>query len=160
VSDSLSFLFIFRLDPKLSCWYKYLSPGPWSDKTSKEGKEFRRRFRLTWDMFMNMLDKHVQAGDLGLERPDAVGREAMPLGLKILGVLRVLGRGVCFDDVAELTNATTQEVHRVFFHKFIRVYAEEYFKDWVKMPKTEDEIKSSMKEYTEAGMAGCIGELL
>jgi hypothetical protein len=36
------------------------------------------------------------------EEKDCAGRRAAPLELKILGVLRVLGRGYCFDGIEEL----------------------------------------------------------
>ena len=55
-----------------------------------------------------------------------------------------------------MTN-TGEEIHRVFFHEFISVYSRKYFPIWVKMPSTAEEIASSMKEYTEAGLPGCIG---
>ena len=38
-----------------------------------------------------------------------LGRPAIPLALKLLGALRVLGRASCFDDIAELTH-TSEEV--------------------------------------------------
>jgi hypothetical protein len=49
------------------------------------------------------------------EEKDCAGRRAAPLELKILGVLRVLGRGYCFDGIDEL-NFISAESNRVFFH--------------------------------------------
>lgn len=53
------------------------------------------------------------AEDLGFEkRPvDCCGRAGVPLELKLLGVLRLLGRGTCFDGIEELTMGSA-EVHR------------------------------------------------
>jgi hypothetical protein len=48
----------------------------------------------------------------------AIGKESSPLELLILGALRYLGRGFTFDDIEEAT-AIPEEVHLVFFHKFI-----------------------------------------
>ena len=48
------------------------------------------------------------------EKDDAAGNPAHPLELKILGVLRVLGRASFFDDVYEL-NAISGEVSGGFF---------------------------------------------
>ena len=44
---------------------------------------------------------------------DGIGRPSAPLELKTLGVRRVLGRGICFDGIAELTNFS-EEITRVF----------------------------------------------
>ena len=46
---------------------------------------------------------------------DATGRAGVPLELKVLGYLRVLGRGWYFDDVAESTGMS-EETARVSFH--------------------------------------------
>jgi Na+-translocating ferredoxin:NAD+ oxidoreductase RnfE subunit len=51
------------------------------------------------------------------------GFEGVPLELQVLGVLRVLGRGTCFDGIAELTGAS-EESHRRFFHSFCSKFAE------------------------------------
>lgn len=47
------------------------------------------------------------------EAADCTGQMAAPLELKILAVLRVLGRGYCFDGVEELT-LISAEVLRFF----------------------------------------------
>ena len=41
-----------------------------------------------------------------------------PISLLLLGSLRYIGRGWCFDDLEEATGIS-EEVHRVFFHQYI-----------------------------------------
>lgn len=54
---------------------------------------------------------HREGSDFN-EGADAVNRESIPLELKILGALRVLGRYLTFDDIAD-TNCSA-EVHLTF----------------------------------------------
>ena len=94
---------IERKDPYgRSFWADYLDPSVLervSDPTTYEGKQFRRRFRVPFPVFLDLLEK---TRDMGFadHRTDICGRPCVPLGSKLLGVLRVLGRGVCFDDIA------------------------------------------------------------
>jgi hypothetical protein len=68
---------------------------------------------------------------------NAAGIPACSTYLKVLGVLRVLGRAVCFDSVGECTN-THKEIHRVFFHKFVQRFALELEPLWIRMPTREE----------------------
>lgn len=54
---------------------------------------------------------------------DICGRPLVPLEIKVLGHLRILGRGTCFDGISELSGVS-EEIHRVFFHKFNRLFSE------------------------------------
>ena len=90
------------------------------------------------------------------EKPDCSGRLGAPLELKILAVLRVLGRGYCFDGVEELSFISA-EVLRIFFHSFCGLYAEEYFSIFCKPPTTEKEIRETTDVYGRLGLPGCIG---
>lgn len=139
-----------------SAWARYLDEaGPWSDPTSREGKIFRQRFRVTYAVFKQLLQMHRSNSDFS-ESCDAVGRPSVPLGLKILGALRVLGRAHVFDDIAECTN-TDEEVHRTFFHSFVKVYSTKYVPLFINMPGSEEELAASMAEYWQAGLPGCVG---
>ena len=86
------------------------------DEFSPAGILFRQRFRVPYSMFCLVLGY----AELWFPQADvnAAGIPACSTYLKVLGVLRVLGRAVCFDSVGECTN-THKEIHRVFFHKFV-----------------------------------------
>lgn len=80
----------------------------------------------------------------------------VPLDLLVLGSLRYLGRGWTFDDLEESTGIS-EEVHRVFFHHFVKGIRMHWFPKYVKEPVTDEEIADAMKEFKEAGFDGCIG---
>ncbi len=87
---------------------------------------------------------------------DAVGQKATPIELLVLGALRYLGRGWTFDDIEECT-AVSQEVHRVFFGKFIEFSSTVLYNKYVVYPKNFEEAKDHMKEFTVAGLPGALG---
>jgi hypothetical protein len=81
----------------MSCWGRMLvNPRTKDPSDAKGGKLFRLRFRVPFPLFQRLVDT-TRANSWFSEKKDCTGRLAAPLELKILGVLRVLGRGYCFD---------------------------------------------------------------
>ena len=95
-----------RHNYKESVWWHFLSKPTVQDEKHRDGKLFRRRFRVPFELYRQLLhlcrDGSLKKYFLCREN-DAVGRPSVPLELKLLGVLRVLGRASCFDSIAELT---------------------------------------------------------
>jgi hypothetical protein len=83
----------------------------------------------------------------------AIGKQSSPLELLILGALRYLGLGLTFDDIEEAT-AISEEVHRVFFHKFIYVGSTILYEKYVNTPQDVNDLMAHMFEFDIAGMAG------
>ena len=97
----------------MSTWGRKLQSERVTDPTGRKGgKLFRRRFRVPSPIFLQLVQTARASGEF-TENPDAAGDPAAPLELKILAVLRVLGKGYCFDGVKELT-CISAEVLRVF----------------------------------------------
>jgi hypothetical protein len=73
---------------------------------SREGKLFRRRFRVPWRVFEDLVQKCKDKklfGPNSLHEVDCCQTEICPVYIKLMGVLRILGRNWCPDDVAEAT---------------------------------------------------------
>ncbi len=56
-------------------------------------------------------------------------------------------------------NAISKEVHRVFFHKFIRFGSTELFSKLVVTPISMADALTHMAEFSSAGLPGCIGSI-
>jgi len=82
----------------------------------------------------------------------------VPIELKILGVLRRLGRGGCFDDAWD-GSGIDQETNRIFFHKFCKLFSEEFFSMYVKPPTTPEEIERVTRIYKLLGFPGAVGSV-
>ena len=113
-----------------STWGRMLQSNRINDR--KGGKLFRRRFRVLYPINLQIFDI-TRASGLFTESPDAAGNPAAPLDLKILSVLRVLGRGYCFDGVEEL-RCISAEVLRLFFKKSCEYFARENFARYCESP--------------------------
>jgi len=124
-----------------------------NDPTSPQAKIFRRRFRTPFPLYeMHVADCKEH---LGSKTPIA-GREAVPMELKVLGVLRILGRGCSTDDVKELSGISETAMSK-FFHKFCKRGRDVLFPKFVSWPTTIDEISKAMGPYMAVGLDGAIG---
>jgi hypothetical protein len=148
--------------PRGTLWYALYVKNPMVQNTKFLNK-FRRRFCIPYDKFLELVDIAKQAtdddGNLYFRRwmsSDATGIPSSPIELLILGSLRYLGRGWYFDDIEEAT-AISEEVHRCFFHVFIKFGAEVLYKRWVIAPTTQEEADEHMYEMRKAGFNGSIG---
>ena len=119
------------------------------------GHLFRRRFRIPFPVFQEIV-KMTRGQQWFSEGENAVGIKVAPLELNIFAVLRVLGRGYCFDGVEELCY-TSAEILRVFFHKFCDLFSKKYFPIYCSPPTTEEEIAKTTPIYSRLGLPECIG---
>jgi hypothetical protein len=83
--------------------------------------------------------------------------KSSPIELLILGSFRYLGRGLTFDDLQEYTGIS-EDVHRCFFHAFIKFGSTKLFKEYVIAPNdSNQEVAAHQHEYNIAGCHGAIG---
>ena len=143
-----------KLNYNTTNWALMLMAGRCKSPISKDARLFRRRFRVPHAIFQQIVS--LTREKMWYKETDGIGRPSAPLELKILGVLRVLGRGMCFDGIAELTNIS-EEAIRVFFHSFCRNFANELFSTYCKSPDTNEEIKKITDVYEKLGLPGCVG---
>ncbi|KAG7345241.1 hypothetical protein IV203_032772 [Nitzschia inconspicua] len=80
------------------------------------------------------------------------------IGAAVLTALRYLGRGWTFDDLSEAT-AISEEVIRVFFHRYIEFGSTTLFQKYVLAPTTLEHANQQGNEYTMAGLAGAVGSM-
>ena len=130
--------------------------GPSID--SRDGKLFRRRFRVPYGVFCNLvqkcLDKNLFGENASRDR-DITGRTLCPVEIKLLSVLRILGRNWNFDDIAEATFMGESTARRAF-HTFCENFVREYYSIYVYRPVGEKLFKV-MKVFEQMGLPGCIG---
>ena len=149
---------VFRLE---DCpWSVYMSQGPHSDDKSREGKEFRKRFRVPWSLYDDLL-KRIRSDDrLSILRTkkDGLGREGIPMEILVLICFRLLGRYPLLDELTELTKVSQASISR-YFDVFCRVYSDIIFPEVVRVPQSDEEVHNSMYPYERAGLPGCIASL-
>jgi hypothetical protein len=124
-----------ELEPKANApWQRMLDKAEQingvSDPNSIDGRYFRRRFRIPYAMFKamikTMLDDEWFPADYeadGQGKCCCVGTRGASLHVKVLSVLRVLGRGVCFDELYD-GSGLSESVLSTFFHRFLTIFSQ------------------------------------
>lgn len=147
------------MTPLTSPWYAtYILGGSSTDP--KFEQKFRRCFCCSFSMFPKLLGK-IKNNKLFFRwthRPDAFWRFSAPIELLLLGSLRYLGRNCTFDDLEELTGIS-ENLHRHFFHVFLTYGSTTFYKEQVYIPDNINEWQSHMKEFTDAGLSGCVASM-
>ena len=125
---------------------------------SREGKLFRRRFRVPYDVFCKLVSMSLDKKLFGLnshKKTDIANRNVCPVKMKLLAVLRILGRNWNFDDIAEATLMGETTARRAF-HTFSQNFFKEYYHLYVFRPQGEKLVKV-MQVFAQMGLPGCIG---
>jgi hypothetical protein len=76
--------------------------------------------------------------------------------LLLLGTLQYLGCGWTLNDCEEST-VIDKDVHRCFFHVFIKFGYSVLYPKWVITPVHLSEAQWNMREFNLAGFPGCVG---
>ena len=143
-----------REDYKDSFWYKFVMGRNLSDLNGRDGKFFRNRFTVPYQIFTELL---IHAKDWFPQKThDICGRETTPIFLKLLGTLRILGKGCSWDLLYELSGISA-EVHRKWTLAFLDKFSKEMYPIYVHGPRNADEMNSITSLYGACGFPGCIG---
>lgn len=84
-------------------WGKLVNDPEVNDPKSASGKVFRRRFRLPFPLFKEVLVPLCEEYNVFNTVEGSRGRSVIPIELKIMAALRILGRGSCCDDISEMS---------------------------------------------------------
>jgi hypothetical protein len=100
-------------------WGRMLSNPGLSNPRCGIAKKFRRRFRVPYPLFRDVLVREcLDHNTFGIKDPVRV---RVPLEFKILAALRILGRGNCADDIEEFSDipeSTCFAIFKTFVTKF------------------------------------------
>ena len=122
----------------------------------KWGTWFRQKFRIPHSMFLDILDRaRACAGpETWPDERAAHKRKPKPLGLKILGVLRVLALGIPMEGLTEV--GLSKSVMVKFFNRFVPWFVQTYYEVEVHPPRTAQELRESERVFARCGFPGCI----
>ncbi|KAI2508462.1 Plant transposon protein [Fragilaria crotonensis] len=150
--------------PKMSAWWEDFIQDP-RPEDKHWAKEFRQNFRLPYASYVMLLDMISSDASIGLfdrwikayeRKHNNKNKKVSPIELLLLGSLRYLGRGWTFDDMKDVTYIS-RDVHRKFFHQFMKFGAKVLYPMYVSTPRTVEELRECEREYSIAGFPGCIG---
>jgi Plant transposon protein len=124
--------------------------------SSKPATDFRKNFRVPYPIFVRLCTEAEQHGWLRVAATDAAGRLSIPLELKLLAVLYVLGSGVALRTVAELSEISESSVQRAL-HAFSSGFCATMYDEWIKPPATPEHMKEILKHNAAVGFPGAVG---
>jgi hypothetical protein len=132
------------------------------EPNSRDGKYFRRRFRMPYTLFCALIEVILTEGwfpkfsSNGEGPMDCTKNRGASLHVKVLSVLRVLGRGVVFDECFDGSGCGEESI-RVFFHLFTAKCSASMFASVVKPPRTDAEVSDATRVYQMLGMGPAVG---
>lgn len=150
-----------KRDPKTSPWYReYIldERNRYHDVDSYNMRVYRNKFRMRRDAFDFFVQQIVENKWLEEQRPDATGRLPAPLALMILAYLALIGGGITFLFLEDVTYVS-ESAHRKFFAKFSFMGSTSLYKQYIKLPETNEEIAEATNRYRVYGLPGCIGSV-
>ena len=134
-------------------WLRAIRDERVRDPTSREGKEFRRKFRVPFPVFEKIVNICKESNDpvFNISENLIGGKKSIPLELKIMSVLRILAGGLTFKDGAELTQYMSETTCNRFFR--------EHFQSRYIRPQSGDDLRITLETYARLGLPGCVGSI-
>ena len=138
---------------RFSFWYTFMEKDL-SDLNSRDGRNFRLRFTVPYQVYTQLL---AYAEEWFPQKEDDIcGRETTPIFLKLLGTLRMLGKGCSWDLLYELSGISG-EIHRNWTHAFLAKFSKELYPIYVHGPRNAEELNKVTSLYAASGFPGCVG---
>ena len=127
------------------------------DSNGRLAKQFRKLFHTPFDVYMDLINlaKDRWWQEFHEDNRCRAGKLVSSLDLKVLGALFVLAHGVAHI-VCSLCSNLSEELHRSFFHKWIRNMSS-IKDDFIFMPQDDDTFQKVTQEYAARGLPGCVG---
>jgi len=140
-------------DFKNTEWMQMINNPDIRDDSSKLGKTFRRRFRVPFVIFDEWILPICIRYNVFEIKDEA--RVRIPIEIKIMIALRILGRANCADDIQEMSEVPSSSIH-VIFKMFVRNFSRHAYELFVKIPQGE-RLKQTLQCYSLLGFPGCVG---
>ena len=136
-------------------WGRLIRDPNVSNPLSAAGKKFRRRFRVPYPVFIEIIVAECRRVNLFKTKVEHLVR--IPLEFKVLMSLRLLGRGNCCDDIEDMADIAESSASEIF-HVFVEQFVAHFFTTYVKVP-TGDRLRKTMAVYEQLGLAGACGSM-
>ena len=132
------------IDFKQTEWYKLLQNPMLLQPESYIARQFQRRYRLPYPCFLDLVNDVKEYNIFNLNNPYSNNLK-IPIELKCMVALRMLGRDLCCDDIFEMSSIPISSCNKIY-RQFIKGVTEKIYSKYVYIPKDE-ELKSILKLY-------------
>ena len=149
-----------RPDYSTSIWAQMLKndKAKLLDDTSREARRFRRCFRVPYKLFIEVMVPQCKEESTPIFSDD-FRKFRVPVEIKLLIALRILGRDACADDCRDLSLVSDSTCNRIF-KQFINNYSKYYYSKYVRFPESDSkELYENLETYRLLGFPGCLGSI-
>lgn len=136
-------------------WYKLfkrLDEGSGNDE-DYDYRLFRRRFRLPFPVFKYLVQICEEKNVFRVLYHEC----KIPIELKIMACLRILGRDLVADDISAFSGIAESTVYSIF-KDFVKNFCQDFFTAFVHLP-SEIELAKSSAVFETLGLPGCFGSI-
>ena len=140
-------------------WGQMLLNSNIRDINTVEGKEFRRRYRIPGNFYLDWLVPECEKLNIFDSKVTKDGELMghIPTNIKLLVALRILARGNVVDDIVELSDLGATTVRNIF-KAFVVNFDKHFKKEFIKMPEGE-ELSQILNVYSRLGFPGAVGSM-
>lgn len=142
-----------KVDFDHSEWTRLIRSHEIWTPNSFEAKKFRSRFRVPWILFSKFIVPMCKS----VKMFNKVRTSYIPLEIKIMIALRMLGKGNDCDTLEELSGVPKSTVNAIF-NTFCEEMNMEFFDKFVYMPEG-DELEKLMEVFGKVGFPGACGSM-
>lgn len=139
VSKKRKRVFVRRQNLQDLFWMRLYHNPNTANIDSREGKNFRQRFRLPYNLVKDVLIPMVVKRNIFVIQRSSY----IPIELKVMICLLILARGNVYDDIAEMSGIGVSTDASIYL-QFINNFVKEYFEEFVYPPQGE-ELEEVMK---------------
>ena len=126
------------------------------DPESSLGKEFRRKFRVPYSVFEEIVRDIRHLGFN--ETPQVTGEPRVPLKLFVLTALRIIATGAPLDLAQDISHIGIETI-RNFMNMHFFMWGAWKAQSTIKMPTTQAERSKVIGRYERIGLPGCAGSI-
>jgi len=135
-------------------WGGWLEDPSTAVPGSRNYKKFVRRFRMPLLLFNDLVSEVVAHNVFDMKYNSRI-----PVEIKCLIALRILGRGSCCDDMEEMSGVAESTCNYIF-HQFIEGVATKLFSKYVYPPEMgTPHFDNVTNTYAKMGFPGCVGSV-
>jgi hypothetical protein len=136
-----------------SSWMLSLEHPELRTYRSHQYREFRTTYRMPPELFLDHFLPQAKAHNLF----DLKYKSGIPLEIKLMIGLRVLGRGTVMADIEEMSGVPRSTCYDIF-KDFLHGFSTKLYKSYVS-PPTGPYLREVMDEYARLGFAGAVGSV-
>ncbi len=136
-------------------WYQLLQDKDLENPHSKKSRLFQLRFRVPYLLFKHYLVKRCNELNIFDSARNCPTR--CPIEIKISACLRLLGRGLTYDDINEMSKIPHSTIPQ-FLHTFCENMTNRMYDPVIEHP-ANDNFQSRLDHYAAIGLPGAMGSL-